>query len=141
MVSPELVSIWLSSKKRQQDKYPGDKQRFSIREGDLYPASSIPMSRTLNYTDTCSHWIYTAISIWLWTNKDEWSLDILVQADRHVHLALQLNKKGHSYIETLWSCGSIIVNSVSSFEIKICTLSISIKAVKLYLPFVTKWKM
>lgn len=39
MVSPELVMIWLSSRKRQHDRYPGERgwSTRSLREGNAAP--------------------------------------------------------------------------------------------------------
>lgn len=39
VVSPELVMIWLSSRKRQQDRYPEEKgwSARSLREGSTAP--------------------------------------------------------------------------------------------------------
>lgn len=46
MVSPELVMIWLSSRKRQHDRYPGERgwSAGSLKEGRTAPlAPTAPM--------------------------------------------------------------------------------------------------
>lgn len=55
VVSPELVTIWLSLRKRQQDKYPAEERGQILRE----------LSHFINNLDSSDSWLVT----WPWGKK------------------------------------------------------------------------